>query len=119
MDLNKALAEIAVRGVFEGMQSQAKVIVDALEDEPVNEAAKKSLRALILMSEDNYEAAIAFLEPWCVQEPMVDTAHAFLALAYWRSGQSEKAQHWCTRVLDDSQDAISRNLVTEIMQTGG
>lgn len=119
MDLNKALAEIAVRGVFEGMQSQAKVIVDALEDEPVNEAAKKSLRALILMSEDNYEAAIDFLEPWCINEPVVDTAHAFLALAYWRSGNLQQAQHWCARVLDDSQDAISRSLVNEILQTGG
>jgi len=116
VDLTKTLAEIAITGIFEGMHVQAVSIIDALEHEQVNDLSRISLRGLLLMSQEKYSAAIETLEPWCVSnDDRFDTPHAFLALALWRSGNSDGAKKWCTRLLKDCTDESTRSLANEVL----
>lgn len=121
METNKLLAEIAIIGIFEGMQSHSKVIIDALEEQEINDITRLSLRTLELMSHDNYDAAENLLKPWCFDpKNSVDTPHAFLALALWRSGKVEEASQWCKQALSQCKDVTSQQLMNEIQkQIGG
>ncbi|VUD69250.1 hypothetical protein TDB9533_04617 [Thalassocella blandensis] len=120
MNLNQALAEIAVTGIFEGMQRDSRSIIDALSEEPINELSKISLRALLLTSEEKYEEVILLLEPWCTNEKnLFDTPHGFFTLALWRTDRIAQAKDWCLRLLNECQDETTRNMAQEILhQTG-
>ncbi|GLS24692.1 hypothetical protein [Marinibactrum halimedae] len=119
MELSKVLAEIAIQGVFEGMVSHSKVIIGFLENEPISETAKLSLLSLVLMSEDNYLGVVELLETWCEQETTLDTAHAYLALAYWQLARTEQAVQWCHRIITESSDTTTQTLAHEILAQVG
>ncbi|NVK57420.1 MAG: hypothetical protein HWE26_17595 [Alteromonadaceae bacterium] len=115
MELTKALAEVAITGMFEGMQREAEIIVSALQYEPVNDEAKLSLQALVSMSSLRYQEAVELLAPWCHTN---DTAmpHAFLALSLWKTDQLFEANQLCESILNQCNDSHAIEMAEEIQQ---
>ncbi|WP_445361835.1 tetratricopeptide repeat protein [Microbulbifer sp. EKSA005] len=115
MELNKALAEIAISGLLEGMIDEAESIINMLEAESVSDISKLSLRSLLFIYSDNIKSAIDLLEPWCEEHSdQLDTPHSYLALALWRSGRVEEAEKLCRRLIESSADCASKKLAREI-----
>ncbi|WP_444917386.1 hypothetical protein [Microbulbifer sp. JMSA003] len=115
MDLNKALAEIAISGLAEGMIDEAESIISMLEAESISNVSKITLRALLLVYSDKPESAIEVLEPWCNQNmDQLDTPHAYLALALWRSGRINASKELCCKLMASSIDCTIKNMVKEV-----
>lgn len=115
MNINKLLAEIAIHGIFAGSLADSKTIICFLDDEPISDFTRICLRALLLINASDYSGAVNLLAPWCTKESKLDTAHGFLALAYWLDGQIEPARHWCTRLISESEDTSSRELANDVL----
>ncbi|WP_413662003.1 hypothetical protein ACG1BZ_12035 [Microbulbifer sp. CNSA002] len=115
MELNKALAEIAVSGLLEGMIGEAESIISMLEAESISDISKLSLRSLLFIYSDNIKSAIDLLEPWCkAHNDQLDIPHGYLALALWRFGKIDDAERLCHRLIESSADCASKKLANEI-----